>query len=269
MKLKETGNPTHSGRRASIGGVEFDLIGARAVVQAIRGWKTSARREYISLVNPHSIMMCRRDEEMKIAVARSALTLPDGIGVVLGAAILSYEHSGRLSGPEVMLAVCDEGRRYGLSHYFYGGAEGVAPNLAAKLQERFPGLNVAGYYTPPFRKLTEEEDAAVIRTINSKKPDILWVGLGAPKQEKWMAEHRDRIEAPAMIGVGAAFDFHSENKAWCPAILRRAGLEWAYRLACEPARLWRRNLDSPLFLATVARQALAQKRGASELESPQ
>ena len=119
---------------------------------------------------------------------------------------------------------------------------------------RFPGLEVAGTYCPPFRELTPEEDEAAVEAINRSRPDIVWVGLGAPKQEKWMAEHAMCIDATAMIGVGAAFDFHTGNVKWAPWIVRKTGMEWAYRLACEPRRMWRRNLDSPLFLMQVTCQ---------------
>src|SRR5439155_3417475 len=133
--------------------------------------------------------------------------LPDGIGISLAADLLSYEHSGRLSGPELMLYLCDRGRQHELTHYFRGGGEGVAEKLAAELSSRYPGLRVAGYATPPFGQIGAAEDAALVRKINDARPDIVWVGLGAPKQEKWMAAHLRKIEAPAMIGVGAAFDF--------------------------------------------------------------
>ena len=245
--------------RADIANVVFDLIDPATVLRIVNAWKNSGRREYISLVNPHSVMMCRRDPEMRRAVQRAAVTLPDGIGIILAADLLSYEHSGRLSGPELMLYLCDRGRQHELTHYFCGGADGVAEKLAAELSSRYPGLRVAGYATPPFGQIGAAEDAALVRKINDGRPDIVWVGLGAPKQEKWMAAHLRKIEAPAMIGVGAAFDFHSGNRPWCPAAIRRAGLEWAYRLLTEPRRLWRRNLDSPLFLASLARAIVSYR----------
>jgi hypothetical protein len=121
---------------------------------------------------------------------------------------------------------------------------------------QYPGLEVVGTYCPPFDMLRPEEDEEAVEAINSSRPDIVWVGLGAPKQEKWMAEHAMCIDATAMIGVGAAFDFHTGNVKWAPWIVRKAGMEWAYRLICEPRRMWRRNLDSPLFLAYVTHQLL-------------
>jgi N-acetylglucosaminyldiphosphoundecaprenol N-acetyl-beta-D-mannosaminyltransferase len=244
--------------KCEIAGVDFDLIDAQYVLRAIRNWQVYGKRGLITLVNPHSVMECRRDLEMRQAIARSTLTLPDGIGIILGARMLSYPHFGRLAGPELMLYVCDHGRRHGLTHYFYGGEAGVAARVAQNLRRQFPGVEIAGSYSPPFRDLTPEEDAAVVADINARNPDVLWLGLGAPKQEKWMMAHASRLTAAATIGVGAAFDFHSGNKAWCPPVLRKAGLEWAYRLACEPRRLWRRNIDSLSFLSAVASQSLTR-----------
>jgi N-acetylglucosaminyldiphosphoundecaprenol N-acetyl-beta-D-mannosaminyltransferase len=127
----------------------------------------------------------------------------------------------------------------------------------ARLQARFPGLVVAGGYSPPFRPLTPEEDAEVIRRINAARPDIVWVGLSTPKQERWMAEHRDRVDAPVFIGVGAAFDFHAGLKRQAPRWMQRTGLEWLFRLLAEPRRLWRRYLrNNPLFVWNVLLQGL-------------
>jgi len=257
VEMLENLTPTRDRNTVRIAGVDFDAIDAESVLESICSWRDAGQRGYISLVNPHSVMLCERDQEMQAAVQGSTLILPDGIGISLGAALLSCDQCGRLSGPELMLHICDQGRHYGLTHYFYGGEEGVAEKLAENLSRRYFGLKVVGCYSPPFRAMSDEEDAAEVARINAKRPAILWVGLGAPKQEKWMASHAGRIAATTMIGVGAAFDFHSGNRPWCPAPLRSAGLEWAYRLACEPRRLWRRNIDSFLFLGLVASQFLA------------
>jgi N-acetylglucosaminyldiphosphoundecaprenol N-acetyl-beta-D-mannosaminyltransferase len=247
-------------RRAfgNIAGVDFDFLLKAQIPGIIDRWRHAGRRGYITLTNPHGTMMCRRDEEMRVANSRATITLPDGVGVVLAARNLGYGRRHRCTGPALMLEVCDKGRDYGLSHYFYGGAEGVADKLTERLTEMFPGLNVAGTCCPPFRPLTAEEDEAIVARINASKPDIIWVGLGNPKQEKWMASHLGRMKATALIGVGAAFDFHSGNIEWAPGFMRRFGLEWAYRLARNPRRMWRRNLDSPLFLGCVIQQAIGQ-----------
>jgi len=196
---------------------------------------------------------------MDRATRQAGMVLPDGAGIIMAANILGYTHSGRATGPALMLKLCDWGRQKGYRHFFYGGTEGIADKLAQRLTEMYPGLEVAGTCCPPFRQLCEAEDQEIVDTINDARPDIIWVGLGAPKQEKWMADHVGRLKATAMVGVGAAFDFHSGNVKWAPAIIRRLGLEWAWRLAENPKRMWRRNLDSPLFLTKVFIQMFKSK----------
>lgn len=242
-------------------GIKFDLIDFASVLETIGRWKSGGERHYITLTNPHSVLLCHRNKRMKRATARAGLTLPDGTGIILAARLLGYPHSGRLDGPSLMLHICDLGRKYGYRHFFYGGVENVADRLAERLCKLYPGLKVAGTYCPPFRPVTDEEDQHAVQMINETRPDIVWIGLGAPKQERWMAAHVKRIQAPAMIGVGAAFDFHSENVKWSPAWIRKLGMEWAYRLAQNPSRMWRRNvIDSPLFLSKVVRQRIAMSR---------
>jgi N-acetylglucosaminyldiphosphoundecaprenol N-acetyl-beta-D-mannosaminyltransferase len=240
-----------SNHRRLILGVKFDLIDYRAAFERILQWRAKGERAHVTITNPHSVLLCHRDKEMHRATSGAAMTLPDGVGIILAAHLLGYENCGRVTGPTLMLEVCDRGRRCGLRHFFCGGAEGVAEKLAANLSRKFTGLQVAGTYCPPFRELTEEEDNAIVERIDAAEADVLWVGLGAPKQELWMAGHLGRINVPVMIGVGAAFDFHSGNVRWAPAWIRKTGLEWAYRLAKEPRRMWRRNLDNPLFLAKI------------------
>jgi N-acetylglucosaminyldiphosphoundecaprenol N-acetyl-beta-D-mannosaminyltransferase len=237
-------------------GIRFDWMDYDGVLEAVEGWRAAGLRRYITITNPHSVLLCRRDPAMMDATSGAGLTLPDGVGIIWAATILGLSHNGRVSGPTLMLYLCDRGRAFGYRHYFYGGNDGMPERLAQRLKERFPGLEVAGGYSPPFRPLTQEEDREDVARINDSRPDILWVGLGAPKQEKWIAAHLGRIEAPVIIGVGAAFDFHSGEVPWAPAWVRRTGLEWAFRLVREPGRMWRRNLDSPLFLAMVLGQRM-------------
>jgi N-acetylglucosaminyldiphosphoundecaprenol N-acetyl-beta-D-mannosaminyltransferase len=142
----------------------------------------------------------------------------------------------------------------------YGGAEGVPERLANRLKQRYPELQIVGSYSPPFRPLTDEEDEQIVQTINATDPDIVWIGLSTPKQERWMAKHLGRLTAPVLIGVGAAFDFHSGLKNQAPRWMQRRGLEWLFRLASEPRRLWRRYLvNNPLFVLKVLQQALGLK----------
>jgi N-acetylglucosaminyldiphosphoundecaprenol N-acetyl-beta-D-mannosaminyltransferase len=178
----------------------------------------------------------------------------DGMPLVWLARLHGAREARRVCGPDMMLAVVSRGREYGLRHYFYGGAEGVPEELARRLIGRYPGLEVVGTYSPFFRQLSAEEDANVVRRINDARPDVVWVGLGSPKQEFWVAEHQGRLDAPLLLAVGAAFDFHSGTVKRAPPLLQRTGLEWLYRLAAEPRRLWRRytvtNLKFGWLVAT-------------------
>lgn len=237
-------------------GVKVDLVSHADVLDCVSRWRDLGLREYICVTIPHSLMLCNRDLEIQRATVGARLILPDGVGIIWAAWILGYQHHGRVTGPDLMLYLCDKGREHGWRHFFYGGDEGVAAELAERLAKRFPGLAVAGTYCPPFGVVSPDEDSAILDRINATRPDIVWVGLGTPKQEKWMAVHVGLVAAVAMIGVGAAFDFHSGKKPWAPGWVRKSGFEWAYRLALEPRRLWRRNMDSPIFLLLVAWQRL-------------
>jgi N-acetylglucosaminyldiphosphoundecaprenol N-acetyl-beta-D-mannosaminyltransferase len=160
-----------------------------------------------------------------------------------------------------MLAVAERSLETGWRHFFYGGAEGVPELLRDRLVERFPGLDVVDVYSPPFRPLTEEEDAEIIARIDASGADIVWVGLSTPKQERWMAVHAGRLRAPVMLGVGAAFDFHAGLKAQAPRWMQRSGLEWLFRLLTEPRRLGRRYLvNNPLFLWLIFLQLTRLRR---------
>jgi N-acetylglucosaminyldiphosphoundecaprenol N-acetyl-beta-D-mannosaminyltransferase len=243
-------------KKCRILNVNFNLIDYVQVFETICQWKKSAKSKLITITPPHSVLLCGRDERMAKAHEAAGLTLPDGVGVILAANILGYKHHGRVTGPNLMLKLCDWGRKYNFRHCFYGGTEEVLENLSKNLTEIFPGLDIAGLYSPPFRSLTEDEDRQIIEMINNSNIDILWAGLGAPKQEIWMLEHLGKIKATAIIGIGAAFDFHSGNVKWAPAIVRKLGIEWAWRLVGNPRRMWRRNLDSPLFLSKVILQKI-------------
>lgn len=240
-------------------GIHFSLVSYRDVMTEVVRWRQRKERHYVTLTPPYSVLMCRDDLRLKEATQGATLTLPDGVGIILAAKLLRYPHSGRVSGPTLMLRLCDWGREEKLRHFFYGGAPGVAEALAQRLSSSYPGLDVAGVHCPPFRDLTPQEDAEIVEKINAAKPDVVWVGLGSPKQEKWMADHLGRIDAAALIGVGAAFDFHSGRVKWAPKWMRALGIEWAYRLVTEPRRMWRRNVNSFVFLARVLRQCMVAR----------
>jgi N-acetylglucosaminyldiphosphoundecaprenol N-acetyl-beta-D-mannosaminyltransferase len=163
-----------------------------------------------------------------------------------------------------MLTLCDRGRALGLRHYFLGGAPGTAELLKTVLERRLPGLDVVGTASPPFRKLTELEDRAIVEAVSAAKPHVVWVGLGSPKQDLWAAEHEGQLESPLILPVGAAFDFHSGRVRRAPRWMRRVGLEWLFRLLMEPRRLVRRYLvTNSLFVALVVQEEWRRRFGGS------
>ena len=246
-------SPQHKMEKPCIVGIPFDFTDARAVVDSICE-RSNPKPLMVMPVNAHTVMNCRRMPEVKAALSVTDLILPDGVGVIIAADILGIPHRGRIPGPALVLEICDRGREEGLRHYFFGGAPGVAHKMAERLTEMFPGTLVCGEYSPLQFEQSYPAELEDCNRINNACADIVWVGLGSPKQELWIARNIGRLRAKAVIGVGAAFDFLSGNKKWAPRWIRRSGLEWAYRLVMEPKRLWRRNLDSPLFLFEVLKQ---------------
>lgn len=235
-----------------IGVSQVDLASARAIID---GWIERGERQYVCVTGVHGVMESQRDQGLRRIHNAAGLVVPDGMPLVWLSRMAGSCRVGRVYGPDLMLACCEPaGRR---RHFFYGGAAGVAEQLAARLRQRFPELVVAGTLSPPFRALTEAESQEVIQCINRTSPDIVWVGLSTPKQEQWMAAQRDRLEAPVLIGVGAAFDFHAGLKRQAPRWMQRSGLEWLFRLLSEPRRLWRRYLlNNPVFVWRVLLQQL-------------
>lgn len=224
------------------------------------------RRCYVCACNTHTVMASNEDPDLHAALQSPyALNVPDGQPLVWALNALGSSLTDRVYGPELMARAFARGASNEHRFYLYGGRDQAALlQLGHSLRRRFPGVNIVGGYSPPFRALTPEERAAVVADINDSEADVVWVGIGVPKQEKWMAELRPHLEAPVLVGVGAAFDFHAGLVPQAPPSLQKAGLEWAYRLTREPRRLWRRYLRyNPRFVAAFARQ-LATHRVAGE-----
>ncbi len=224
----------------------------------------SAReRGYVCVCNVHTVMASDEDDELRDALDGSAINLPDGQPLVWAINALGHSLAGRVYGPELMSRACARAATLGQRFYLYGGRnQGALVQLALNLRQRYPGVMIVGGYSPPHRPLSVEEEDAVVEEINRARADVVWVGIGVPKQEKWMARLRPRLDSTLLIGVGAAFDFHAGLVPQAPNWLQEAGLEWAYRLAHEPRRLWRRYVRyNPRFLAGFARQWLAHRRG--------
>ena len=217
-----------------------------------------ARRErgYVCAVAVHAVMVSQHDPEMRRAVTGSALTVPDGMPLVWAANLLGEDLRNRVYGPELMDRYCGRCAERGHRVWLYGGRDqGSLMQLALNLRRRHPGIEIVGGYSPPFRPLSGEEEDAIVDQINEAKPDVVWVGIGVPKQEKWMAHMRPRLEAPVLCGVGAAFDFHAGRISQAPSWMQERGLEWIYRIAQEPRRLLPRYLSyNPAFMLAFARQ---------------
>jgi N-acetylglucosaminyldiphosphoundecaprenol N-acetyl-beta-D-mannosaminyltransferase len=251
--------------RVDILGVEVSAIDLPAAIANIARWIASGDRRYVCVTGVHGVMESRRDSMLRAIHNRAAMVTPDGMPLVWLCRRLGHPKTERVYGPDLLLAACERSLTTGWRHYFYGGAQGVPERLAERLSRRFLGLAVAGTFSPPFGDITPEEDQAVIDRIVAARPDIVWVGLSTPKQERWMASHVDRLEVPVLIGVGAAFDFHAGLKRQAPRWVQRSGLEWLFRLATEPRRLWRRYLlNNPRFLVLIARQLVMQRAAASK-----
>ena len=244
-----------SNPRVNILGTHVSAINMAQALETISGWLVRREPNYVCVTPAHVVMDCRRNPGLRTVVNNSGLTTPDGMSIVWLLKLHGCRNVSRVCGTDLMREVCriSDAKRW--RHFFYGGAPGVADALADKLHAGFPSLQIAGTYTPPFRPLTEVEDRAVVDRINASNADIVWVGISSPRQDVWMAEHLGKINAPVMIGVGAAFDFLSGRKRQAPRSIQRAGMEWLFRLASEPRRLWRRYAQYPLFAALVLLQA--------------
>lgn len=199
------------------------------------------RGNYICVSNVHTTIMAYEDEEYRKVQNSAAIALPDGKPLSAYSRKHGFAEAERVTGPDLMGEMF--ARENGMRHYFYGGSPQTIEVLEKKLKEKYPHLQIAGMMSPPYRKLSEEEDAADIAAMNEAKPDIIWVGLGAPKQENWMYRHRDQVNG-VMIGVGAGFDYHAGTIKRAPMWMQRASLEWLYRLLQDPKRLFGRYMKT-------------------------
>jgi N-acetylglucosaminyldiphosphoundecaprenol N-acetyl-beta-D-mannosaminyltransferase len=244
--------------RANVLGVGVSAINLDLAVAAAAEALNQKLKGYVCVTGVHGVSEAQRDPAFRAILNHSFLTTPDGMPMVWMGRLQGFGDMGRVYGPDLMLAICEMSARRGFKHFLYGGAPGIAQELKRRLEERFPGLNVVGAYTPPFRPLTDFEEEELARQVAAAKPDVFWVGLSTPKQEIFMAEHWQQLEARLFFGVGAAFDFHAGRVRQAPRWMQRSGLEWLFRLGCEPRRLWKRYLkNNPLFVF----RALAQLSG--------
>jgi N-acetylglucosaminyldiphosphoundecaprenol N-acetyl-beta-D-mannosaminyltransferase len=247
-------------------GVPLALTDYDEMLDWIDGMVASHRRGFLCACNVHTVMASREDKVLRSSLMSSSFNVPDGQPLVWAINALGHSLTNRVYGPELMSRACERATEREHRFYLYGGRnQGALVQLALNLRHRHEGVKIVGGYSPPHRPLTVEERAAVADEINHSQADVVWVGIGVPKQEKWMAEMRPLLNAPVLIGVGAAFDFHAGLVPQAPNWIQESGLEWAYRLVHEPRRLWKRYLRyNPMFVGAFARQ-LSEERRSGEL----
>ncbi len=248
-------------KRVNVLGVGLSILNLRSALEAIAKAIAAGRKGYICITGVHGVSEAQADPRFREILNAAFLCTPDGMPMVWMGKLAGHREMDRVYGPDLMALVCESSPNRGWRHFLYGGGSGVAGELGSKLKERFPGLQIVGTYTPPFRPLDTEEEAELERMIESTRPDFLWVGLSTPKQEKFMAQYLPKLNVTLMVGVGAAFDFHSGRMRQAPRWMQRGGLEWFYRLCSEPRRLWKRYLkNNPLFVARVFCQLTGLRR---------
>ena len=247
--------------RVNVLGVGVSVLNLQTALAAIADAVRQKRKGYICVTGVHGVMEAQNDENFRAILNQAFLCTPDGMPMVWMGKIHGHSEMRRVYGPDLMLEVCAWSEKNQCRHFFFGGANGVADKLAEKLKARFPKMQIVGTFTPPFRPLNPAEEKELREKIRVARPDILWVGLSTPKQEKFMAEFSPTLEATLTIGVGAAFDFHSGRIKQAPRWMQRSGLEWFYRLCTEPRRLARRYFkNNPLFVAKIAGQLCGLKK---------
>jgi N-acetylglucosaminyldiphosphoundecaprenol N-acetyl-beta-D-mannosaminyltransferase len=243
----------------SILGVNISALNMPLAVETIERWIENREKHYVCICNVHSVMEAQRDSAYMEILNNAGLRTPDGMPLVWLSRHAGRDDVRRVCGPDLLPELVSRSAVTGHRHFFYGGVEGVAQDLATRLSARHPGLEVAGAITPAMQPVGAIESDALVETINKTAPDILWVGLGSPKQDVWAANHLSRLDVSVIIAVGAAFDFHTDRVRRAPAWMQRSGLEWAFRLSQDPKRLWQRYmLDNGQFLIRMLRSAAHQ-----------
>ena len=242
--------------------VRVNAVQISDVIKVMKRWISSGRDcHVIAVTNVHVVMEAHHDDSFKKVLASADWVVPDGMPLVWLGRLRGHHLKRRVAGPDLFVEFCRETNKKDYSHFFFGGSPGIPEEVAARLKQQFPGLRIAGAFSPPFRPLSMEEDASVIQMINEAAPDVLWVGLGCAKQERWMYEHCARLKVPVIVGVGQAFDLYAGRKRRAPQWMREHGLEWLFRLFQDPGRLWRRYLIyNTQFIYSVFLELLKPKR---------
>ena len=248
-------------KRVNVLGVGITVLNLRTAVAAIAEAVRTRRKGYICVTGVHGVIEAQNDSNFRDILNRAFLCTPDGMPMVWMGKLHGHSEMRRVYGPDLMLEICAWSEINPCRHFFFGGGPGVAEELAGKLKARFPKLEIVGKFTPPFRPFTAEEKKQLLDVVRAANPDIIWVGLSTPKQEKFMAEYLPQLEVTLMIGVGAAFDFHSGRVKQAPRWMQRSGLEWFFRLCQEPRRLAKRYFkNNPLFALKILGQLCGLKK---------
>ncbi len=242
---------------ADILGVKVSAVNMSRAVDTAARWIRTGRPGYICVTGVHGVMEAQKSPEFREILNRAMMNTPDGMPMSWVGRLQGFDDMDRVFGPDFMSAMCQFSLKRGLRHFLYGGQPGVAEKLKQALEKKFPGLQVVGTYTPPFRDLNAAEEGALLAQVQNSKPHILWVGMSTPKQERFMAQYVDWLQVPLLVGVGAAFDYHTGLIRDCSTWIKRAGLQWLHRLAQDPKRLWRRYLrNNPAFVWNIVLQLL-------------
>jgi N-acetylglucosaminyldiphosphoundecaprenol N-acetyl-beta-D-mannosaminyltransferase len=254
--------------RVNVLGVGVSALNLSLAVSEIARWIEEGRREYVCVTGMHGVVESLHAESLRRIHNGAGLVTPDGMPMAWLLWRHGHRRADRVCGAEFMGAVVEHGIAHSWRHYLYGTKPETLALLEAQLKARFPKIEIVGRLSPPFRELTPEEDEQIVADINASGANIVWVGLSTPKQERWMAAHRAKLNASALMGVGAAFDFHAGTVRQAPRFIQRSGFEWLYRLSCEPRRLWRRYATGiPTFLWEVLLQETGLRRYPADWES--
>ena len=246
--------------RANVLGVGIHAVDIAVAADHIECALTTRTKGYVCVTGVHGIMEAQNDPEFRSILNESMLTVPDGMPTVWVGKLQGFKSIQRVFGPDLMWEMCRRSAQKGYTHFLYGGAPGVAQELRDVLLANFPGIEIVGTCTPPFRPPTASEFLGLKEELARLKPDLFWVGLSTPKQERFMANHGCELAASVMIGVGAAFDIHTGHLCDAPGWMKRWGLQWMHRLLQEPRRLWKRYLlNNPRFLWNITLQVLGAK----------
>ena len=237
---------------------------ASCAAQALKMIRAGEKRRYLACANPHSLIVARKDSRFRKALREATFLIPDGIGLVKAAHYLGFPVTERVTGSDIFLNLHDQAAATGgLRVFFLGSTPKVLEAIRTRMQREFPGITVCGIYSPPFKAaFTTEDNRQMVAAINAARPDVLWVGMTAPKQEQWIFDNLQNLDVGFIGAVGAVFDFYAETKKRAPLFWQRSGLEWLHRLCREPSRLWERTVKSaPIFLGMVMAEFLHRRYG--------